>query len=90
MGKVAAVVCLAAVLAVAGVQALHMHAQSSLNGSLDTHCSLCLVSHCVLRPQQAYVVAVPLRVLYRPRAPQTAQALQPRIFDRFVRPPPSV
>lgn len=92
VSKAVAVVCLIALLAMAGVQAMHMHADTAAarNGSLDSHCSLCMVSHCVVRPQQAYVLALPARVLLHTAALYASQTSQARIFDRFVRPPPAV
>lgn len=91
LGNAVAVVCLVALLAMAAVQAVHMHpgASAAQNGSLDAHCSLCMVSHCVLRPQQTYVVALPTRVLLHTRALYASPASRARIFDLFVRPPPA-
>lgn len=84
--KTAAVVCLVAVLATAGVQAIHMHAGSS---TVDVHCSLCMVSHCVVRPQSTYVVALPGRVVSVALSSFTSPVRQAGIFHWFVRPPPS-
>jgi hypothetical protein len=90
--KTAATVCLAALLAMAAIQAVHMHANaaSTQNGGVESHCSLCMVSHCVLRPQQAYVLSLPARIRLRTPAAYAPQVSQSRIFDWFVRPPPAV
>ena len=83
--------CLALIVVLAGVQAVHFHLDlQSQPGSLDSHCTLCVVSHTVSRPQSTYVVALPVRfqpssvVVQAPRQSQTA------IFQLFVRPPPAV
>jgi hypothetical protein len=84
--KTAAVVCLVAVLATASVQAIHIHAGST---RLDSHCSLCMVSHCVLRPQSSFVISIPARVVHLSLASFTSSVLRSGIFYWFVRPPPS-
>ena len=90
--RIAASVCLAALLAMAAVQAVHMHASaaSAKNGGVESHCSLCMVSHCVLRPQQTYVLSLPARIRLHTPAAYAPQVSKTSIFDWFVRPPPAV
>lgn len=83
-------ICLVAVLALAAVQAVHFHLDlQTQSGTLNTHCTLCVVTHTVSRPQQTYVLGVPVR--FRPprvvaQAPRRSQHVP---FRLFVRPPPA-
>ena len=84
--KIAAVVCLVAVLATAGVQAMHVHARST---ALDAHCSLCMVSHCVLRPQGSFAIPLPVRLALHYQPTSVSASPHSGVFHWFVRPPPS-
>ncbi|MGH9524177.1 MAG: hypothetical protein ACRD3E_16765 [Terriglobales bacterium] len=84
--RIAAVVCLVAVLVITGVQAVHMHAGSA---AFDSHCSLCMVSHCVPRPQAGFAVALPVRVVLHTRAVVSVLHTQSPVFRWFIRPPPA-
>ena len=84
--RIAAVVCLVAVLVITGVQAVHMHAGSA---AFDSHCSLCMVSHCVPRPQAGFALALPVRVILHTRAVVVLSHSGTGTFHFFVRPPPS-
>ena len=88
---VAAFACLAAILTLAGVQAVHMHpdAATAPVGSMDSHCSLCMVSHCVLRPQHSFAFTLPARVVLQLAAAYAPQRSHSAIFQMYVRPPPA-
>lgn len=88
--RAAALLCLAAIVSLAGVQALHIHMELQARaGSLDTHCTLCVVSHTVVRPQQTYVVTLPVRVQASRVIAQAPRQSHIAIFQLFIRPPPA-
>lgn len=87
-GQSLALLCLAAVLALSGIQALHVHRQQQ-SGKAEALCTLCVVSHTLLRPQQDCLFVAPVG-LPAPRVmARVSLHSQTSIFRWFVRPPPA-
>lgn len=82
-----ALFCVTAILAIACVQAVHVHAAQTRG--LDTRCSICVVSHSTVRPQQAFLVVRPLMVQGWTAIAQASPRADIAILDLFVRPPPA-
>lgn len=85
-----ATLCLIGILALAAVQAVHFHPDlQAQSGSLNTHCTLCVVTHTASRPQQTYVIGVPARFQPPRVVAQAPRRSQHVVYRLFVRPPPT-
>ncbi len=77
-------------LAFTAIQTVHFHRDlQAKSGTLDTQCTLCVVTHTVSRPQQTYIFGVPVRFQAPRVVTQAPRRSQHVPFRLFVRPPPA-
>ena len=82
--------CLMAVLVLVCVQTVHAHpGLRDVSRGLDSHCSLCLVSHATVRPQHGLVVNRPGQVHSGVAALRQTRSSQASLLQLYVRPPPA-